>query len=98
MAIRIDPERREIDALERAVNFRDRDVLEIGCGEGRLTLRYARRARHVYAVDVDCASLRAARQQLAEPLRDRVEFHCADATRLRLPREGFDIALLAWSL
>lgn len=98
MTIRIDPEGRELRALRHAVDFRRRDVLEIGCGDGRLTRRYAHLARHVYAMDADCTDIRAARHQLPDNLSGRVEFHCGDATKLRLPRERFDIALLAWSL
>ena len=98
MAIRVDPEGREIRALKREVNFRGREVLEIGCGDGRLTLRYASLVRHAYAFDPDDASIRAARRNLPASLQDKVEFHRASAEHLRLPRERFDIALLAWSL
>ena len=98
MAIRIDPEGRETKALKRTVDFRGCEVLEIGCGNGRLTLRYAALARHAYAFDPDDASIRAARRNLPMGLQDKVEFHRASAEHLRLPRERFDIALLAWSL
>lgn len=98
MALRVDPEGREIRALTRAVNFRGREVLEIGCGDGRLTLRYAPLARHAYAFDPDDASIRLARRNLPVGLQHKVEFHRASAEHLRLPSERFDIALLAWSL
>jgi 2-polyprenyl-3-methyl-5-hydroxy-6-metoxy-1,4-benzoquinol methylase len=43
MPLRIDPEQNEIRALKSAANWRGKEVLEVGCGNGRLTLRLARR-------------------------------------------------------
>ena len=98
MAIRVDPEGREIAALHRAVNFKNRDVIEIGCGDGRLTFRYAPFAHHVYAFDPDQESINLARKNTPARLRDKIEFHRAVAQRVRAPKEKFDIALLAWAL
>jgi len=47
MAIRIDPENNETPALFDMVNFGGQRVLEIGCGNGRVTWRYADKAAHV---------------------------------------------------
>jgi tRNA G46 methylase TrmB len=44
MAIRIDPENNETPALFDMVNFSEQRVLEIGCGNGRVTWRYADKA------------------------------------------------------
>ena len=41
MQIREDPENNETRALLNLVDFSGADVLEIGCGDGRLTYRYA---------------------------------------------------------
>lgn len=98
MTTSFDPERREIRALRRAVDFRGKRVLEIGCGDGRLTRRYARTTSSVYAVDVDRDDIRTARRALPPSLRGKVEFHCTDAEQLRAPRARFDIVLLSWSL
>ena len=51
MAIRTDPENNETRALFDMANFAGQDVLEIGCGDGRLIWRYANRAAHVTAID-----------------------------------------------
>jgi ubiquinone/menaquinone biosynthesis C-methylase UbiE len=98
MAIVIDPEGYEIDALRKAVDFTRHDVLEIGCGDGRLTFRYAPLARHIYAIDPDEASIAAARQNTPTGLRSRIEFHVGTVENLNLPKEKFDIALLSWAL
>ena len=45
MAIEEDPEAHELEALRTVVSFEGRRVLEIGCGDGRLTMRLARLGR-----------------------------------------------------
>jgi hypothetical protein len=44
MTVRTDPEGYETDALLNLVELEGREVLEIGCGDGRLTWRYRDRA------------------------------------------------------
>ena len=51
--IRTDPENNETHALLDMVNFSGKHVLEIGCGDGRLTWRYADKASSVIAIDVN---------------------------------------------
>ncbi len=93
-----DPEGAEIRALGALVDFRGRRVLEIGCGDGRMTWLYAGDAKAVLAVDEDEDSIQEARATLAPPLSDRVEFRVASAESLEVPRQRFDIAFLSWSL
>jgi SAM-dependent methyltransferase len=57
MTIRVDPENNEIRTLLELADFRGQLVLEIGCGDGRLTWRYAGRAEHVMAIDPFAASI-----------------------------------------
>jgi tRNA G46 methylase TrmB len=38
MTVRVDPENNETRALLDLVNFTNKRVLEIGCGDGRLTV------------------------------------------------------------
>ncbi|HEY2965307.1 MAG TPA: class I SAM-dependent methyltransferase, partial [Actinomycetota bacterium] len=51
VTVRIDPEGNETEALFALVDLGDAEVLEIGCGDGRLTWRYADRTAHVTAID-----------------------------------------------
>lgn len=88
----------EVRALERHVSLRGRDVLEIGCGDGRLTLQYAARARSVDALDANrreiaIASARARRLGLAH-----VRFRALPTQRWRPDPKAYDIALFTHSL
>jgi len=47
----VDPEGHETRALHSLIDFSDRDVMEIGAGDGRMTWRYADAARSVTALD-----------------------------------------------
>ena len=100
MAIRVDPENNETRALFDMVNFSGQHVLEIGCGDGRKTLRYADKAAHVTAIDPDAKQIALAREQLPDQLQDRIEFHniaFEDFATACTP-SAFDIVILASSL
>ena len=61
MAVDIDPEGVETGVLRRMVNFTDKSVLEVGCGDGRMTKRFALSARYVHAIDTDPSVISSAR-------------------------------------
>ena len=100
MTIRSDPEENEIRALFSLVDFSGKHVLEIGCGDGRLTRRYAEGAAHVTAIDPFEESIGRANANLPDTLRDKVAFHhlaFEDFAAARKP-EMFDVAIFSWSL
>lgn len=94
----LDPEHNETQMIHRLVPFDGRDVLEIGCGDGRLTWRYAEHAASVLAIDPDQTQLAIAQNSLPEALRRTVRFAPGDIVVDRLPDAAFDIALFSWSI
>ncbi len=98
MAVRIDPEDTETTALHGFVDFSGKHVLEIGCGDGRLTWRYAGRVAHVIAIDPDADEIATAIEDCPPALRERAEFRVAHLEDFSPPPELFDLALLSWSL
>jgi len=93
-----DPEGVEVEALAAIADFDGKRVLEIGCGDGRMTWLYAEQTTEVLGVDTDEELIRDAHAALPADLADRVEFRVADAQSLNVPRPRFDIAFLSWSL
>ena len=100
MSVRVDPERNEIRALFDLVDLSGQDVLEIGCGDGRLTWRYADRASHVTAIEPFAVAIERARESLPEASKGRVEFHnvAFEEFAATTKPSTFDIAILSWSL
>jgi ubiquinone/menaquinone biosynthesis C-methylase UbiE len=98
MTVQRDPEERELKHLHAFADFAGARVLEIGCGEGRLTWRYAGAAAQVVGVDPDPVRLDVASREIPPGLRSTVTFALAKAEALPFPRETFDLAVLAWSL
>ncbi|HLB18976.1 MAG TPA: class I SAM-dependent methyltransferase [Gaiellaceae bacterium] len=94
----IDPDGVEIVTISELVDLRDRRIVEIGCGDGRLTLECAREATSVFAFDSGEDAIRKARAETPRALRRRIRFEVADAAELELPKREFDLALFSWSL
>ncbi|MEP7136534.1 MAG: class I SAM-dependent methyltransferase [Chloroflexota bacterium] len=98
MSLQKDPDRYEMKYLHKFVDLKDKRVLEIGCGEGRLTWQYAKDAKSVVGVDLEHDSLRVAKVDRPVSVESTVTLACADSEYLPFTKEKFDIAILAWSL
>jgi ubiquinone/menaquinone biosynthesis C-methylase UbiE len=98
MAWRIDPEGAETAGLAQLAPMDGLRVLELGCGDGRLTFRYADAAKSVLAVDPDPELIASARAALPRDLAARVSFAAVGAAEVDVPRRSFDLALFSWSL
>jgi ubiquinone/menaquinone biosynthesis C-methylase UbiE len=94
----VDPDGVEIAAMRELVDFDARRVLEIGCGDGRMTFWYADEAASVFAIDPEEELIDLAVAAIPRDLRGRVRFEAADAAEVDLPEKEFDLALFSWSL
>lgn len=81
--------------IEALVPLDGTRVLEVGCGEGRLTGLAASRALTVYAFDPNAERVQKARAAADD---ERVRFGVHGAEALDVERESFDVALCGWSL
>ena len=93
-----DPEGFEKKTLRKFVDLANKSALEIGCGEGRLTWKYADAPRLTVGFDPDHQALRVAQADCPQGLRDHIHFAQASASHIPFSKETFDIAILAWSL
>ena len=98
MGYAIDPEGHETRILHDLVDFHDKDVVEVGCGDGRMTWRYAAQARSVLALDPKEDRVAQAIASAPAALQPIVTFRVADIATVSLPAGAFDVALLSWSL
>jgi 2-polyprenyl-3-methyl-5-hydroxy-6-metoxy-1,4-benzoquinol methylase len=95
----MDPEGNETAALSRILpDLSGSRVLEVGCGDGRLTCRYAARAGSIVAIDPDAAAIADFRKVVPSSLRPKVEMRVGTLVTLEEAERSFDVVLLSWSL
>ena len=98
MSFSIDPEGTEIAVVHELVDFSGKKVLEVGCGDGRMTRRYAARTALVLALDPNAEKIERAIGTTPEPLRSKVRYEVADIANVELAQQGFEVAILSHSL
>ena len=70
---------------------RDQDVLEIGCGDGQHTVRYAKQVKSVVGLDVAASLIRLAEKRTQKEQIENARFKCGSVLELRgLGNETFD--------
>jgi ubiquinone/menaquinone biosynthesis C-methylase UbiE len=99
MLVGVDPEGCEAKELMSLVDLRNANVLEIGCGDGRLTSYYAPIARGIIGVDHEHVALsRARRTQNNGGSLGRASFVRASAPCLPFASGSIDVVIFARSL
>ncbi len=94
----IDPEGIEIRVTKKHLSFHNQDVLEVGCGDGRITLQYAPEAGSVTAIDPNRKAIALAREKTPKGLVDLLKFRVGRGEELDFPDESFDVVFFTWSL
>jgi ubiquinone/menaquinone biosynthesis C-methylase UbiE len=94
----LDPEGANLAALCRLGDFRGHRVLELGYGDGRLTLGIASDAASVLAFDPDREAVERARQSLPAKLAECVAYRVASGNEIELEPVSFDLVVFSWSL
>lgn len=94
----LDPEGAHLAALRRLGDFRGQRVLELGCGDGRLTLGIAAEAASVTAFDPDAEAVGRARQSLPAELAEQVRYLVASGREIDVEPLSFDLVVFSWSL
>ena len=98
MTVQVDPETHEKETLLAfAGDLSGKRVLEVGCGDGRLTWHYAHLPAHTIGIDPNVERIAQAHQDLPAHLQGQVEFYplAIDAYQ---PDSPFDLIIFAWSL
>lgn len=90
-----DPTNQYIATILSQCDLSGKDVLEIGCGKGRITRDLAQHARRVVATDPDGDALAKARVAIAAA---NVEFMLAPSGVPDLPAGSFDVVIYTLSL
>lgn len=97
MTYQNDPIDQELEALTRlSGGFAGKRVLEVGCGNGRITRKYADQAAYIDAIDPNEAKIEDA---LAMQPHDEkhVQYHTTALEDFQASAP-YDLVILAWSL
>jgi len=94
----LDPEQAHARAIRQLAELDGLRVLEIGCGEGRLTLQLAPGTASWLATDPSARAVAVAKQSLPASLSDSVSFAVAGGVEVDAPGYEFDLVLFSWSL
>ena len=98
MARVVDTEGAHLAAVLRAADFSGKRVLEVGCGEGRLTWGIAPLAASVLAFDPSPEDVAAARTACPQELKEKVRFEVAQAEEIEVEPQSIDLVFFSWSL
>jgi ubiquinone/menaquinone biosynthesis C-methylase UbiE len=86
-------EKSEVEMIEQFVELRDHKVLEIGCGEGRISEMLANRTQKLIAIDPDEQSIKKAKSEFPE-----VDFRIGTGETLAFEDSSIPIILFTFSL
>ena len=83
----------ELKKIDEFITLKGKRVLEIGCGDGRLTAFLAGKGARVVAIDPDETRIEAAKATVKE-----VDFRIGSGEALEFPLESFDLVFFSFSL
>lgn len=93
-----DPERVEQKILHEFLPQPVKKILDIGCGDGRLTSLLDTYSRVVIGLDVKMEELQRAHLSLSDTKSTKVVFTAGRGEALPFTSETFDLAVFGWSL
>ncbi|MEE9164615.1 MAG: class I SAM-dependent methyltransferase [Thermoplasmata archaeon] len=98
MGRRIDPEGAELETLERFVSLGWDRLLDVGCGDGRLTARLAKSAKETIGIDPVAADVKRGWRTIPPGLRPGLTLAVGVGEHLPFPDGAFDAVFFSWSL
>jgi 2-polyprenyl-3-methyl-5-hydroxy-6-metoxy-1,4-benzoquinol methylase len=76
MSVSLDPEEAETRTIHSLIDFTDRDVLDVGCGDGRLTWRFAPATHSVLGIDPSAEAIATAKASTPAGLSRKAPSRC----------------------
>ncbi len=83
----------DLPKIQEFVQLGNKSLLEVGCGDGRLTALLADKVQEITAIDPDASGIESARTNIPG-----VSFQVGSGENLDFADESFDIVLFSYSL
>ncbi len=96
--IKVDEDNLAIQNILKHVDFNGKHVLDIGCGDGRMTFQVAKLAKSIIAIDIDVDEIVKAKETMKIQGIQNVNFHVGSLEELNLRNNSFDVVLFSLSL
>ncbi|MDM8552408.1 class I SAM-dependent methyltransferase, partial [Desulfobacterales bacterium HSG2] len=93
IAMERDKEQVERRMIEQVLDLKDKQILEIGCGDGRVTAWLADKAKYYAAIDPDAQNIAAAGSKIID-----ADFRVGTGEQLEFEKKLFDVVLFTLSL
>ncbi len=100
MTIVKDPEGNETRILAKMVQFHPLEVLEVGCGDSRMTWQYADLVGRITGIDPSEKPIDTARTNIPDKYRGQIDFVVSSLENYcrAIKEPKFDLVLFSWSL
>ncbi len=89
-----------IKLLDKLEVSKDAQILEVGCGNGRIVINLAKHGYVVYGIDISPVLIDDAKKKAVEhSISERVKFYVGDARKLGeiFPNKKFNVIIMVWS-
>lgn len=96
--IKVDENHLAIKYMLKHVDFKAKDVLEIGCGDGRMSFQVAQYAKSLIGIDPDIDEISLARKNMDNQNVINTKFQVGSLEDININANEFDIVLFSLSL
>lgn len=91
-----DPQQKELHILQQhGIDFKNKKILEVGCGTGRFTERMLPLCKEIVCIDPDDAALSVLRNNLNDT---RITIFKGSLETIDIKKEYFDYVVFPWSM
>lgn len=96
--LKVDENKLAIQKMLQHVDFDGKHVLEIGCGDGRISFQVAEHAKSLIGIDLDVDQINLAKENAKILQIENIDFQIGALEDLKLADNSFDIVLFSLSL
>ncbi|KKM17305.1 hypothetical protein LCGC14_1677130, partial [marine sediment metagenome] len=96
--IKVDEGNLAIQNMRKYVDFEGKYVLDIGCGDGRISFQVARYAESIIAIDPEIEEINFARDDMESRNISNIKFKVGTLDEMNFHEDTFDVVLFSLSL
>ena len=87
-----------LPAIASICKLKHKDVIELGCGTGRLTRQLLPHVKSIHAFDIEVEMISVAVRHLDESVQSKCNFSVAEHRSIPVPDKSADICIAGWTI